>query len=114
MFGGGGAEADLFGALSEAEREQLMACGDKGEYEQGELAQAAAAYASVAATYGDPEQHESFNANLAGRALLSQARCLAKAGHSDDALDILTNQLGQRQYERAVDSSGRLISSPRV
>jgi signal transduction histidine kinase len=65
------------------------------------LLDAAKAYAAIAKDAGD--------ANLAARALLAQARCLAKAGHNDEAIDVLTGPLADKRFQRAVDDAGRLI-----
>ena len=80
----------------------------KLEYEQNRLDEAAAAYAEIVARYGDPRA-ESFNANLAARALLAQARCRAKSGQSDQAISLLTAALAGEPYRQAVDPGGRLI-----
>jgi len=62
---------------------------------------AAKAYAALAADAAD--------ANLAARALLAQARCLAKAGRNYEAIDVLTGPLADKRFKGAVDAAGRLI-----
>ena len=82
---------------------------EKLEHQQRDLTAAAAAYAEIAAAYGDPAKTDAFDANLAARALTAQARCLAKADRREAAIATLTETLGQPQYGRAVDPGGRLI-----
>lgn len=78
------------------------------EFEENQFDAAAAAYAELVATHGDPAL-DTFDANLAARALLAQARCLAKAGQMDRAVEQLTETLGKEYYRQAVDQGGRLI-----
>ncbi len=94
---------------SEAEYEVDWDGIEKLEHQQRDLTAAATAYAKIAADYGDPAEKDSFNANLAARALTAQARCLAKAGQSEAAIVLLTETIGQPRYARAVDLDGRLI-----
>ena len=82
---------------------------EKLEHQQRNPTAAAAAYAEIAADYGDPEEKDSFDANLAARALTAQARCLAKGDQREAAIGILVETLGQPHYGRAVDRNGRLI-----
>ena len=49
------------------------------------------------------------DANLVARALLAQARCLAKAGRNEEAIDVLTGPLADKRFRHAVDAAGRLI-----
>lgn len=93
---------------SEAEESVDWSDVERLEYEERELDEAAAAYATVAATHGDPAS-DTFDANLSAQALQAQARCLAKADQVDVAIKILADALGQKQYRHAVDSRGRLI-----
>jgi signal transduction histidine kinase len=92
------------------------------EYRQGRLDEAAAAYQAIAearahASEGMPPNahadlaQDSFDASLAAQALQAQARCLAKAKRTDDAIRLLTETLQQPQYRQAVDAAGRLIAA---
>ena len=63
---------------------------------------AAAAYKAVA--------EEADNTNLAARALQAQARCLARAGRTEEAIAILGETLADEKYRGARDASGRLIA----
>ena len=78
------------------------------EYVEQDLDAAASAYEVMAAACGDPEK-DRFNAHLAARALQAQARCLARAGHHDAAIQVFTEILGQEEYRQATDLQGRLI-----
>jgi signal transduction histidine kinase len=82
---------------------------EKLEHQQRDLTGAAAAYAKIAADHGGPEHSDSFDINLAARALTAQARCLAKANQREAAIAILTDTLNRPQYAKALDSDGRLI-----
>ncbi len=95
--------------VSHTEREIDWAGVEKLEHQQRDLAAAAAAYAEIAAAWGDPAEKDSFNANLAARALTAQARCLAKSDRREEAIAMLTETLGQPRYAPAVDPDGRLI-----
>jgi signal transduction histidine kinase len=64
------------------------------------LLEAAQAYAALVE---DP------NTNLAARAIVAQARCLAKAGRRDQAIAILSGTLAGERFRHAVDASGRSI-----
>ncbi len=63
--------------------------------------EAAQAYAAIA--------KGASNANVVARALLAEARCIARAGQGDEAIDILANTLAEERFRRAVDGEGRLI-----
>jgi signal transduction histidine kinase len=78
------------------------------EFEQNQFDAAAAAYEEIVAAHGNPTG-DAFDANLAARAVLGQARCLAKAGQKARAVKQLTEILGQEAYRRAVDPNGRLM-----
>ena len=82
---------------------------EEWEHRRGEPGKAAAIYAAIAAAHGDPMQEDRFHADLAARALLAQARCLAKAGVHDAAIQVLTEELQRPSYARSVDAEGRLI-----
>ncbi len=73
------------------------------EYDEADAAGAASVYAQIAASADD--------ATLAARALQAQARCLAKAGASDEAIRVLTEVLAGDRYRRAQDPYGRLIAA---
>jgi signal transduction histidine kinase len=64
-------------------------------------AEAAAAFARLAG--------QATNADLAGRALQAQARCLLKAGKTNDAIFVLTSPLEEGRYRQATDEQGRLL-----
>jgi len=98
-------------AVSNAELEIDWVGIDRLEYEQRDLPAAADAYAQIAADHGDPKKTDTFDANLAARALTAQARCLVKAGQRKAAIAILIAMLGQPQYDLAVYSDGRLIGA---
>ena len=69
--------------------------------EDGQAAQASDAYAAVAA--------RSSQADLSAQALLGQARCLAKAGRKDQAIEVLVALTGAVELADARDDQGRLI-----
>lgn len=73
----------------------------KLEYQQDDPAAAAEVYAQIAerATY----------VNMAARALQAQARCLAKVGQREAAIEVLTDKLANDRYRHAPDTQGRLI-----
>ncbi len=48
------------------------------------------------------------DANLAARAIVAQARCLAKAGRRDQAINLLVGMTYKR-FGKAIDVAGRLI-----
>src|ERR1035441_8311755 len=62
---------------------------------------AAAAFAHLAG--------QATNADLAARALLSQARCLVKAKQPEAAIAVLTGPLEDKPYRHATDLQGRLL-----
>lgn len=94
--------------VSAAEQKVDWAGIEKLEFDQKKVADAAAAYEAIAAAHGDPAD-DSFDANLAARALLAQARCLVKSDQKEAAIRILSETLGREHYRRAVDSGGRSI-----
>jgi signal transduction histidine kinase len=49
--------------------------------------------------------------SLAARVLQAQARCLARAGRTDQAVSVLADTLGKTKYARTVDSAGRVIAA---
>ena len=65
--------------------------------------EAADAYAALAKDAGD--------ADVAARAILAQARCLARAGRRNEAIDLLARTLGGQRFARATDADGRLIAA---
>jgi hypothetical protein len=71
------------------------------EHELGRTSEAAAVYAELAAAAVDDGE--------AARALRALARCLAKSGRPDAALDVLAVQLQDERYRAAVDEAGRLV-----
>ena len=93
---------------STAEQEVDWVGIEKLEFDQQKIADAVAAYEAIAAAHGDPA-NEAFDANLAARALLAEARCLVKVDQQEAAIRVLTETLGRQEYRRAVDSGGRLI-----
>ncbi|MCH9651268.1 MAG: HAMP domain-containing histidine kinase [Deltaproteobacteria bacterium] len=68
----------------------------------GKSIEAAAGYASIAEQASDR--------NGVARALQAQARCLAQAGETQDAISILVDKLSLREFSLATDTLGRLIS----
>jgi signal transduction histidine kinase len=74
---------------------------EKLEFAAGRLDAAAQAYAEIARTTKDND--------VAARALQAQARCLGKAGRTEEALAVLTEELGVGRYRAARDAEGRLI-----
>ena len=73
------------------------------EYASNDPAAAAAAYAKVAAATSDDP--------LAALSLQAQARCLAKAGETAEAIRVLTEELGRAEYAGSLDAQGRLIAA---
>lgn len=72
------------------------------EFAEGRPLEAARAYAQIAATARD--------ADRAARALQAQARSLGKAGRSEEAIDLLLNELGGERFTAARDGRGRLVA----
>ncbi len=68
----------------------------------GQAAAAATSYAEIAERAADHD--------LAARALLAQARCLARVEQTETALAILTGELSRPEYAGAADRQGRLIA----
>jgi len=71
------------------------------EYEEGDNVAAATAYAKIAGT--------AETMSIAARALVAQARCLAKAGEKEAAIEILMTDLADAKYGEATDARGRLV-----
>ena len=71
------------------------------EHALADPAAAAEAYAAIAA--GEPDKH------VAARALQAQARCLANAGRTEAAIDILARTLAEDRYHDAASPEGRLV-----
>jgi hypothetical protein len=71
------------------------------EFELDRPLDAAAAYAEIATRSADVAAQ--------ARARLAQARCLAKAGKTAEAVSILTATLGEDKYRGATDADGRVI-----
>ena len=63
--------------------------------------EAAAAFARLAG--------RATNVNLAARAFQAQARCLVKAGQTNEAIAVLTGPLDEDRYRHATDAQGRLL-----
>jgi len=74
---------------------------DRLEFELNAPADAARLYARIA------ERHP--EGTMAARAILAQARCLAKSGRKGPAIELLTKRLAERKYTRALDRHGRQI-----
>jgi len=72
------------------------------EHERNAPAEAAAVYQELA---------ETLRAELAAEMYLAQARCLAKAGETAQALSVLTDTLGQKRFREASDEWGRSIQA---
>ncbi len=73
------------------------------EYRLGDPAAAARAYARIALGSRD--------AHFTARALQAKARCLAKAGYGNAAIDVLVHEIGGEDYSHALDAEGRLIQA---
>ncbi len=71
------------------------------EHEEGSLRRAIELYAEITDKSPDPQER--------ARALIAQARCLAKAGDKTAAVRILTETVSDAQYRDATDERGRLI-----
>ena len=71
------------------------------EFERSDPAAAAEAYAELARRLEQSDR---------ARALRARARCLAKAGHPDRALAVLTGPLASAELSGAADPTGRLIA----
>ena len=69
--------------------------------ESSDASAAAAAFARLAA--------QTTNANEIARAFLAQARCLVKAGDTNEAAAVLTGPLEDDRYRHATDPEGRLL-----
>jgi len=77
--------------------------GVRLEQVENDAAKAADEFARVA--------RDSSDANLTARALQGQARCLAKIGRKDAAIELLAESLGADRFSRALDSQDRLIAA---
>jgi len=75
---------------------------ERFEFLNQDFAAAAALYKSIAEKQTDPAG--------SARALLAQARCFAKGGKHQAALDILTWSLAESRFSDARDPEGRLIA----
>jgi signal transduction histidine kinase len=73
------------------------------EYARNEPIAAAAAYAGLASKTPDDR--------LAAQALQAQARCLARAGHTTEAVRLLADTLGKSRFAEVVDPQGRLLAA---
>ncbi|MGO9114952.1 MAG: sensor histidine kinase [Thermoguttaceae bacterium] len=73
------------------------------EYVAQKPPEAAEAYAAIAKNAAD--------ADVAARAILAQARCLARAGRRAVAIDLYANTLAGERFARATDADGRLIAA---
>lgn len=71
------------------------------EHEGESLRRAIELYGEITDKSSDPQER--------ARALVAQARCLAKAGDKEAAARILTETLSDAQYRNATDERGRLI-----
>ena len=85
-----------------AESESLWAEAEQAEFASASPDKAAEVYARIAATAGGDDQ-------AVARALIAQARCLAKADKRKQAAAILTESLEQPRLRYALDAHGRLI-----
>jgi hypothetical protein len=77
----------------------------KLEYEQAEPARAAAEYSKIA--------QQSPHSNIAAEALQAQARCLAKAGDKQAAIEILIGPLADSKYHSATSSDRTILCPPK-
>ena len=92
----------LSGPGSGAQPEAPEAAWTEAErLESSNPAEAAAAFARLA--------EQATNADLAARALQAQARCLVKAGKTNEAIAVLTGPLEEERYRHATDAQGRLL-----
>jgi hypothetical protein len=66
-------------------------------------AEAAQAYAVISKDTAD--------ADIAAQANVAQARCLARDGRRDEAIDLFANTLAGERFARATDADGRLIAA---
>jgi signal transduction histidine kinase len=73
------------------------------EYAGNEPIAAAVAYAGLAGRTPDN--------NLAAWALQAQARCLARAGNTAEAVRVLADTLGKSQFAQVLDPQGRLLAA---
>jgi signal transduction histidine kinase len=71
------------------------------EFRAGNFEAAARQYAEISRTAG--------STHIAAQALQAQARCLAKAGRKDEAIEIIMGVLAQDRYRAARDAQGRLV-----
>jgi signal transduction histidine kinase len=69
--------------------------------ESADPASASAAFSRLA--------KQTTDANVAGRALQAQARCLVRAGKKAEAISVLTGPLEDERYQHAADAQGRLV-----
>jgi signal transduction histidine kinase len=73
------------------------------EYARNEPTAAAAAYAALASKTSDD--------GVAAQALQAQARCLARAGHTTEAVRLLADTLGNGRFAQVLDPQGRLLAA---
>jgi signal transduction histidine kinase len=71
------------------------------EYARQQPAAAAAVYAGLAKSTSDDA--------LAARAIQAQARCLARAGATGEAIRLLTAALAESRFSQVLDAEGRLL-----
>ncbi len=81
---------------------ELWSQAEELEYELAKPEKAAEAYAKIAAATKD--------VSTKARALGAQARCLIKTGQNTEALKLLTQTLGEKQFAAATYADGRLIA----
>ena len=74
---------------------------ESARLESSDPVASAAAFARLTAQTTNPDE--------AARALLAQARCLVKAGETNEAVTVLTGPLEQERYRRTTDALGRLL-----
>ncbi|MBC8350828.1 MAG: HAMP domain-containing histidine kinase [Planctomycetes bacterium] len=80
---------------------KAWAAANQLEFRDHSIADATEAYAAIATTEPQP--------NAEARAWMAHARCLEKGGQRDQAISILTNELGQPGIAAALDQDGRSV-----
>jgi signal transduction histidine kinase len=86
-----------------AEQQSAWVRAGRLETSDRNFLEAARAYGAIAASARED--------NVAARALQSQARCLARAGEKDAAINLVFDNFGRGKYGRATDAQGRLIAA---